>query len=380
MRILYVTNSLRKTNGWARYGFDLSSAAASLGHEVAAAVQVGEFASPHRQFPVLLSPHAYEVNPLAAWSTAKKIQAAIDEFRPDVIHFIVEPYVQTLPFIRDRGAVKVMTMHGSYGPLPAVVPPGLKRKICAAMYSRALKRLDRIVAVSRYTKSRFLGVFPDQAGKVLVVNSGSSPLPKVSPERVGEFKRRHGLEGKHPILLTVGAIKHRKGQLDVMKAAKLLVAEYPDLMYLIVGSDDDPAYIGSIGAYARENGLEKNFLVLHTVGDDENLSCAYSACDVFLLTSNNTGPHFEGFGLVVLEANSFGKPAVGSRDCGIEDAIRDGINGKLVGQGKASEISSAIRGLLENPLDAGSLVGYSAGRDWHGVVKEYEKLYLGERV
>ena len=51
------------------------------------------------------------------------------------------------------------------------------------------------------------------------------------------------------------------------------------------------------------------------------------APDVYVLPAENSGGAFEGFGLTYLEANAYGKPVVGTLDCGAEDAIDDGDNG-----------------------------------------------------
>ena len=48
-------------------------------------------------------------------------------------------------------------------------------------------------------------------------------------------------------------------------------------------------------------------------------------CDIYSMPS-----YKEGFGVVYIEAMSFGKPVIGVRGEGINDIIEDGVNGMLV--------------------------------------------------
>jgi len=75
----------------------------------------------------------------------------------------------------------------------------------------------------------------------------------------------------------------------------------------------------------------------------------YESCDIFImLSTNQPDGDFEGFGIALLEANYFGKPVVGSKGCGIEDAILDGFNGRLVNPNQPQEIQEAIQDILKH--------------------------------
>lgn len=375
MRILYISNSLSKSSGWDRYGFELAEAAKSSGHEILAAVAKRNESCLIKQEAILLPPLKYVANPLIAWSTARRLNRLIRDFRPDIIHFIVEPYVQILPFLKSVNAKTVLSIYGSYGILPAVVSRGFGRLFSSAMFNIALTRLDLVVGMGKYTASRFLESYPAMVDKFAIIKAGLSRLPRVSSDEVNNFKKKYILEQNYPILLTVGAIKQRKGQLDTLKSVKLLKPDYPNIKYVIIGSDKDSEYVESINSYARDSGLEDNLLILNSVGGDAELACAYEACDVFLLNSNNVGPYFEGFGLVILEANSFGKPAIGSSGCGIQDAIEEGINGLLVGQRDHEAIASAVRKMLKS-VDPNACITYSESLSWKRTFDSYMELYV----
>lgn len=232
-----------------------------------------------------------------------------------------------------------VSAHGSY----AVAP--LYSFLKGLLLKKAYRRAKAIFCVSNYTKQeidhRVSGTH------TVVVFNGVSLLPEPSEQAQKLARKRFGISaGATPIVLTVGALKHRKGQLDTLKALALLKAQYPNFLYLVVGSDADLPYGREFVDWVAEHDLLKNVRVVSDAKDDETLAVLYSLSDVFVMTSNNFDGSFEGFGLVFLEGYQFGVPAVGSRDCGIEDAIILGQTGYLSQQGDHKDIAEKIERVL----------------------------------
>ena len=75
----------------------------------------------------------------------------------------------------------------------------------------------------------------------------------------------------------------------------------------------------------------------------------YQEAPVFVLTPMMEDLHFEGLGLVYLEAGAYGLPVVASRCGGVSDAVRDGENGILAPEGDIDQIARAILRPLEDP-------------------------------
>ena len=76
----------------------------------------------------------------------------------------------------------------------------------------------------------------------------------------------------------------------------------------------------------------------------------YRTCDLFILTSREieTNGEVEGFGIVFLEAGACGKPVIGARSGGIQDAVIDKMTGILVDPSDISGTSEAIIKLLSD--------------------------------
>jgi len=66
------------------------------------------------------------------------------------------------------------------------------------------------------------------------------------------------------------------------------------------------------------------------------------------MPSRREGASVEGFGLVFLEAGWYGKPALGGRDGGAADAIKDGETGLLCDGANSEEVASALERLLSD--------------------------------
>ena len=82
----------------------------------------------------------------------------------------------------------------------------------------------------------------------------------------------------------------------------------------------------------------------------------------FLLTPQQIGLNFEGFGLVYIEAGAYGLPVVGTRVGGVPDAIRHDLTGFVFEPDDPDGIASSIVRLLTDKKLAAAMG--QANRDW----------------
>jgi glycosyltransferase involved in cell wall biosynthesis len=252
----------------------------------------------------------------------------------------------------------------------------LKELIRGTLLRFTYKRAQKIFCISDFVLSKLKKRVPEAKAETVLM--GTTELPHAPVGKAQLLTEQYNLKNFHPIILTVGDIKNRKGQLDTLRALNLIKNKYPDLLYIMIGDDVDRYYIDQIEQFAKNNNLEKNILIISKMYDDEVLSFFYSVCDIFMLNSNNEGEHFEGFGLVLLEAAQFGKPVIGSSNCGIESAISNCYNGFLTEQGNHEEIGQKIVSILEADKDkfgSNSLEFYKHF-SWEKTAKKYYESYL----
>jgi len=223
----------------------------------------------------------------------------------------------------------------SVAPLRSFVKGLLLRR--AYMHARA------IFCISTYTKDRILAEVP--RARASVVHMGTTTFTPVPEERVIELRAQLKLHDAYPLILTVGRIQDRKDQKSTLRAVALLKDEYPHIAYLMAGSDAD-AYAHDVRELAVELGIKDHVRIVNSAHDNYSLAALYQLCDLTALNSYNDKDHFEGFGLVIAEGYQFGKPAVGSRDCGIEDAIENGVTGYLTNQADPQDVARGIQRVL----------------------------------
>jgi glycosyltransferase involved in cell wall biosynthesis len=238
----------------------------------------------------------------------------------------------------------------------------------------AYRRAARIFCISRYTEKQIRAA--TKLSSLSTVHLGKNVLPSASSQEIGEVQTRLGLQDFQPLVVTVGEVKNRKGQLDTLQAVILLKSLFPGIGYVMVGSARDTQYVDLIQKTAREAGMGPKVKIMEGV-DDHALAALYTLADAVALNAKNDAGHFEGFGLVLVEAASFGAPVIGSREAGTEDALEDGVNGFLTAQGDPVDIAEKLSLLLtqgRQTFEEKSQT-FAAQFSWEKTVSEYIRAY-----
>ena len=232
------------------------------------------------------------------------------------------------------------------------------------------------VAISHWTAARFrdrlieLGL-DTAAARIRVIPLGTDPARwRVDPDAGTAFRARRGLpDGRW--LITVARLVDYKGIDTAIGVLAGLVADYPDVRYLVVGRGPDEQRLRTLAAGA---GVADRVHLLTDVSDDE-LPGAYAMANVYVGLTRETELDVEGFGISFAEAAACGLPVLATRTGGIPDAVVDGETGALVAQDDIAGMTAALRLLLRNP-DGARRLG-AAGRErverylnWDRVVGE----------
>jgi phosphatidylinositol alpha-1,6-mannosyltransferase len=174
------------------------------------------------------------------------------------------------------------------------------------------------------------------------------------------------------VILTVGALQKRKGQDMLIRALPAIRARCPDVLYAIVGEGWEQPYLDQLVAECRVEDLVQ----FRAVESDEALIECYQQCDLFVLPNRQVGWDFEGFGIVLLEAQACGKPVIAGRSGGTSEAVQPSLTGELVSCDEPDELADAVVELLENP-DRRAAMG-SCGREW--VVRCFDWKLLADQA
>ena len=204
-----------------------------------------------------------------------------------------------------------------------------------------IKKMDKLVAVGNETIHQ--GVIRGiPRSKFVFVPGGVSikkSLPKYSTQ---DLERLIGREVRGSVLLTLGRLVKRKGMAWFIEAVVRKLSE--DVVYIIVGDGKEKH---NIIAAIKKNKLQNRVFFLGAVSEKEK-EILFCTADIFVQPNIKAEGDMEGFGLVVLEAASYGLVVIASRLEGLKDAIHDGKNGILVEERNAEEYKQAIECLLAN--------------------------------
>lgn len=329
--MLYVTNNLFGRDGWGKYSRNLIQPPVSDIDKVVL-VQKTDNSCAVRQIPIMRYPTLYYAYPIFLFLDFLRLTKVIRREKPDIIHILVEPYALFVPFLFGLSAPIVLTVHGTY----AIVP--LKKRLTRWLAKIYYRRITLIISVSEYTKAQLLSVCSFVSDKMVVVHN--SVTVQVSTPSV----RKDSV----PIIMSIGGVKERKGILESI----LAVAKYRDMYgsnfhYYIVGEylPQDP-YVAKVIVSIKKHGLEDSVSLLGFISEDEKnklLMCS----SVFILLSKHTHyDHFEGFGLVYIEANSFGIPTIGPNTSGAAEAIWHGRSGYRVDIYDTTVIAEKLHDIL----------------------------------
>lgn len=215
-------------------------------------------------------------------------------------------------------------------------------KIIFGILLKVLREADTVVVNSDFTKGVYvkLGIPEEKIIKITPAVDTAVFKPGIDTRKLAI---EYNLAGKR-VLLTVARLSRRKGHDTVIRALSRLKEEFPDLVYLIVGSGPDEK---RLRALAAEYGVNERVIFCGAVADEE-LPGYYNLCDIHVMPNRQAkgADTLEGFGLSFIEASACAKPVIGGRSGGSNEAVAEGITGFLVDPFSVEELADKIKILL----------------------------------
>lgn len=227
----------------------------------------------------------------------------------------------------------------------------------------SLNKFNTIIAVSSFTKSL---LSKDLQLKAIVIPNGINNDEFIHYQNSTKEKIDVS-NGIH--LITVGSVTERKGQENVIKALPEIKKVFPQVHYHIVGKP----FIQQQLTKLIESLSLQNIVTFYGAVSRADLIKRINNSHIKLMLSNNTtGGDVEGFGIAVLEANALGKPAIGSNNNGIVDAIVTGETGELVNSKNPVEIANAVKKIITNYAEYSlSAKSWALQHDWRHIIQQY---------
>lgn len=197
-------------------------------------------------------------------------------------------------------------------------------------FTRSIKKADKIITISEYTKSDILKYFPNLSN-INVIYLGAIDYvnkTKSRPKMINENDK---------FLLTVGSITPRKNNIRTIKAFESLKNEN---LKIVIAGDVVPGQSEEVLEYIKKNNLSDRVIVTGYISDEE-LAWCYENAEILMYCSL-----FEGFGLPPFESMQSGTPVIASNVTSIPEVLGD--SAILVDPYNIEEIAISIKSILNN--------------------------------
>lgn len=266
-----------------------------------------------------------------AWNTAKHfLSSYINTFRPNVIyahHTAVNGFFAER--LNSRFQIPYVITDHDFGEITDCARwPGRR-----SFFERIVSKASTMVSVSSRMEAETKNLFPD--ARTRTVSNGTDPIP----EQFANTPRPANLQEKL-ILFSCGAFYERKGFPILIEAFAKIAPRFPTLILRIAG---DGLQRQGVEDQIRRLGLQDRVELLGFQPHDVVLQ-EMCWCDAFVLLGWD-----EPFATVFSEAMSAGKPVVCCNDGGINDVLRNEVQGLTV---PPKDIEAAVNALERIVSDA----------------------------
>ncbi len=310
-----------------------------------------------------LTPLVHATTPAAQRTALRRIVARLDFAACDLVVANTLASYWAVHAARAARRPSLFYIHESttpaaffHGRAPTALP-GIEQAFAAA------PRVSFLTAATR----RYYSAFSDGAN--YRITPGWIDLRSLDAVRTArsrdELRRRLGLAPDERLVVNLGTVCDRKGQILFARAVDLLCRRYPaaeKVRFLMVGARDttyDHDLAAQLATLNRPN--------LAVVPESEDAAAFYGAADVFVCSSFE-----ESFPRVILEAMAFSLPIVSSAVHGVPEIVRHDEEAVLVPPGDTWALAEALEQVLAQPAWAAQL-GQRARR-------RLEQTFTPERV
>ena len=206
---------------------------------------------------------------------------------------------------------------------------------------------SRLVVMSDVGRAILKETYSVPDRKIDVIPHGIPDMAFADPNF---YKDQYSVEGRR-VLLTFGLLSPNKGIEKVIEALPEIVAEFPDVVYIVLGAthpnlvrDHGEVYRESLQALAERLGVSENVRFFNQFVELEELKRFLGAADIYVTPYLNEAQITSG---TLAYAFGCGKAVVSTPYWHAQELLADG-RGVLVPFGDAAAMSREICGLLRD--------------------------------
>jgi glycosyltransferase involved in cell wall biosynthesis len=327
---------------------------------------------------------------------------------PDVVRFEIEEqdllsYQRAADFININNVDIVCIQHefGIYGgpsgrhvlalvrelKMPVVTtfhtilrePNDTQRRVMQELVARS----TRLVVMTERGRQMLQDIYKAPPAKIDIIPHGIPDIPFVDPNY---YKDQFGVEGRC-VLLTFGLLSPNKGIEHVLNALPQILAEFPDVVFIVLGAthphelkERGEAYRLSLEILAKRNKVEKNVIFYNRFVELEELKEFIGAADIYMTPYLNEAQITSG---TLSYAFGAGKAVVSTPYWHAAELLAE-ERGILVPFGDSKAIACEVAGLLRDPTRRHAIRknAYKLGREmvWSNTARLYMRSFEQARL
>jgi len=241
----------------------------------------------------------------------------------------------------------------------------------------------RLVVMAERGRQMLQEIYQAPPAKIDLIPHGIPDVGFVDPTY---FKDQFGVEGR-VVLLTFGLLSPNKGIEYVLNALPHILAEFPDVVYIVLGAthpnelrEHGEAYRLSLEILAKKNKLEKNVIFYNRFVDLENLKEFIGAADLYITPYLNEAQITSG---TLAYAFGAGKAVISTPYWHAAELLAED-HGVLVPFGDAPAIAREVIGLLRDDARRNAIRknAYKLGREmvWSKVARLYMRSFESSQI
>ena len=241
----------------------------------------------------------------------------------------------------------------------------------------------RLVVMAERGRQMLQEIYQAPPAKIDLIPHGIPDVGFVDPTY---FKDQFGVEGR-VVLLTFGLLSPNKGIEYVLNALPHILAEFPDVVYIVLGAthpnelrEHGEAYRLSLEILAKKNKLEKNVIFYNRFVDLENLKEFIGAADLYITPYLNEAQITSG---TLAYAFGAGKAVISTPYWHAAELLAED-HGVLVPFGDAPAIAREVIGLLRDDARRNAIRknAYKLGREmvWSRVARLYMRSFESSQI
>ena len=315
----------------------------------------------HRHFHILKAANFASVFPSLLWSLSKH--------KFDIIHTHVSGHAHTFFASLIAKLKRTPVIHTTHCPWTTGFRSLIGRILVWLSYNTfnriSFKLTDKIIAITPW-EIPFIKKYGGKEKKIIIIPNG---VDKIFFEKVknNEFKKQ--LNTTNRIVLFFGRLNQTKGPDKFVLAAKEILKERKDIIFLIVGPDE-----GMLDKVKELSNNDQSIIIYGPIHGKVNIAQMYQSADVYIMPS-----YREGLPLTLFEAMASGLPIVATQVNGIPYEMSEPENGLFTKYDDIEDIKKKILIILDSNILAERMstnnIEKAKKYDWDLIAERTMNLY-----